>query len=63
MQGGLNGRPGVSNSCRWVVRVVVEEFDELLGVASRLPVDSRMNGTRLMRGYLSNSFFSSRLAT
>ena len=35
MQGGLNGRPGVSNSCRWVVRVVVEEFDELLGVASR----------------------------
>ena len=37
MQGGLNGRPGVSNSCRWVVRVVVEVFDKFSGVVSRSP--------------------------
>ena len=35
VQGGLNGCPGVPDGCRWVVRVVVEEFDELPCVISR----------------------------
>ena len=35
MQCGLNGRPGVPDGCWWVVRVVVEVFDELSGVVSR----------------------------
>ena len=34
MQGGLDGRPGVPDSCRWVVRVVVEVFDEFLDVVT-----------------------------
>ena len=34
MQGGLDGRPGVSNSCRWVVRVIIKVFDEFSGVVS-----------------------------
>ena len=29
VQGGLNGLPGVPNGCWWLVRVVVELFDEL----------------------------------
>ena len=37
VQGGLNGRPGVPDGCWWVVRVVVEVFDELSGVVSRSP--------------------------
>ena len=39
LQGGLDGRSGVSNSCRWVVRVVVEVFDEFSGVVSLSPCD------------------------
>ena len=34
MQCGLNGRPGVPDGCRRVVRVVVEVFDELSCVVS-----------------------------
>ena len=33
--GGLDGCPGVPDGCRWVVRVIVEEFDELPCVMSR----------------------------
>ena len=35
VQGGLDGCPGVPDGCRWVVRVAVEEFDELPCVISR----------------------------
>ena len=35
VQGGLDGSPGVPDGCRWVVRVVVEEFDELPCVISQ----------------------------
>ena len=35
VQGGLDGRPGVPDGCRWVVRVVVEVFDEFSGVVAR----------------------------
>ena len=37
VQGGLNGRPRIPDGCWWVVRVVVEVFDELSGVVSRSP--------------------------
>ena len=34
VQGSLDGCPGVPDGCRWVVRVAVEVFGELLGVIS-----------------------------
>ena len=34
MQCGLDSCPGVSDGCRWVVRVAVELSDELLGVVT-----------------------------
>ena len=37
VQCGLNGCPSVADGCRWVVRVVVDVFDELSGVVSRSP--------------------------
>ena len=37
MQCGLDSGPGVTDGCWWVVRVVVEVFDELSGVVSRSP--------------------------
>ena len=52
VQGGLDGGRGIPDGCWWVVRVAAEVFDELLCVLARL-----------MRVYLSNFFFSSRLAT
>ena len=39
LQGGLDGRSGVSNSCRWVVRVVVEVFNQFSGLVSLSPCD------------------------
>ena len=35
VQGGLDGVPSVPDSCRWVVRVVVEVFDDFSGVVAR----------------------------
>ena len=32
VQGGLEGSPGVANGCWWVIRVVVEGFDEIMEV-------------------------------
>ena len=61
MQCGLDSGPSVTDGCWWVVRVVVEVFDELSGVVTRSPCGPEINGARLMRGYLSNFLFSSRL--
>ena len=37
MQCGLDSGPSVTDGCWWVVRVVVEVFDELSGVVTRSP--------------------------
>ena len=62
VQCGLDGGPGVPDGCWWVVRVVVKMFDELSGVVSRPSCGFKDEWDQVDAGYLSNFFFSSRLA-
>ena len=62
MECGLDGGPGVSDGSRGVVRVVVEVFNEFLGVKTRSSSGLQDERDQVDAGVSVDFFFSSRLA-